>query len=215
METTGNVLRTSKFWRGYYDREDSGERAKPPGSASDFRFELPCGPRYSLRVEYALDSWGITLLLVDVASEETHELGWWDESRWHPYALRWDELMLLHRYWESSGDGGVAAERVLLLSPFVGIGMEEREDLAIRRQFLARALQSLGVADSREAQVLGEQALRPPSEDDYSWVSDPRVGWLFSGEYPCYSLRNHEHTGASEPRFPFERFAQLLIDTVA
>jgi len=210
MRSTGNVLRTSEFWRGYYDPEEARAGANPPGRAGDFRFELPCGPDYSLRVQYVPEPWAITLFLVEAATGERQELAWWDEARWHPYALRWDELMLLHRHWESSGEAGVAAERLLLLVTFVGVGADECEYLAVRRQFLARALQSLGVADNLEAQALSEQALRSPSDDDYSWVSDARVGWLFSGEYPCYSLRNLAHTGASEPRFPFEHFAQLL-----
>ena len=41
-------------------------------------------------------------------------------------------------------------------------------------------------------------------KDDYRWHLDADLGWTFtSDEYDCYSIRNRNHTGKGEGRFPF------------
>jgi hypothetical protein len=39
------------------------------------------------------------LSLLDRATGTEHPLGWWDDARWHPFALRWEELQALARDW--------------------------------------------------------------------------------------------------------------------
>ena len=41
-------------------------------------------------------------------------------------------------------------------------------------------------------------------EDDYAWRWDSERGWLLSGEYPGYSIRNDCHS-----RFPFAEFTEF------
>jgi hypothetical protein len=49
-----------------------------------------------------------------------------------------------------------------------------------------------------------------PSEEDYRWQLNAKLGWVFGGEYACYSLRNPEHSGGGEGRFPFDEWNQLI-----
>jgi hypothetical protein len=44
------------------------------------------------------------------------------------------------------------------------------------------------------------------------WTSDAELGWLFRGEYACYSLRNREHLLGTEGRFPFAHIQNLFGD---
>jgi len=41
-------------------------------------------------------------------------------------------------------------------------------------------------------------------EDDYAWRWDSERGWLLSGEYSGYSIRNDCHS-----RFPFAEFTEF------
>jgi hypothetical protein len=207
-------VRSVDFWRVYFGCQ--GVDGEVPsweslGRDEDVFFDLPCGPRYGLRVEGTIGYWSITLLLVDLASGDTHQLGWWDDAQWHPYALRWAELMQLEQHWLASCcESTTIAERLLLLSPFVGLPAVE--DLAQRQQVLVRALSTLGIREEGAVASLIDRALQTVSGDDYAWTFSPELGWLFGGEYPCYSIRNLDHRGDSEPRFPFEHFDKLLSD---
>ena len=70
--------------------------------------------------------------------------------------------------------------------------------------------QTLNLFSPEEMYQLVETTLLKPPSDDYRWTLNNQLGWVFGGEYPCYSLRNPEHTGEDEGRFPVAEFAQLI-----
>jgi hypothetical protein len=161
-------------------------------------------------VQFELQAVALTLL--NVQNSKRCELGWWDEIRWHPFWLRWLELEKLHRYWQDH-PGLLPCNPTAslpLLAPFVGTGVDETDALPVRRERIAAAYRELGLFSAEEIGRLVECALRGPPEDDYRWMRHETLGWVFGGEYPCYSLRNAEHSDGREGRSPFEEFARLM-----
>lgn len=205
------ILRTPDFWRTYLDTDRSAETASRLSWPATFDVTIGCGARHSLRVRYTFDPWRMELTLIASDTSE-HILGWWDDARWHPYALRWEELTAIHHYQQESGGVLLPEASLLLLAPFVGTGTHELGLLPARQALIAEALRSIGISDEAEALSLSQEVLQPPSDDDYAWAFDPELGWTFGGTYPCYSLRNAAHCGDSEPRFPFRQSSELLAD---
>ena len=97
-----------------------------------------------------------------------------------------------------------------LLAPFVGIGVDERDVLPTMQARIASSYDKLGLFSTDEVRELSEATLRLPTEDDYRWTRDATLGWVFGGEYPCYSIRNLEHANGQEGRFPFADFRGLM-----
>ena len=61
-----------------------------------------------------------------------------------------------------------------------------------------------------EIAALANKTLVLPSEDDYRWTEDEELGWVFGGDYPCYSIRNREHSDGSEGLFPFSEWSSVV-----
>jgi hypothetical protein len=218
------LLRSKEFWfyyqlgeahgldealvQRYAVRDSDGEGYRPV----TFSFRCPKGYAIELEVQLEHELYTANLLLSKSRESEPEELGWWDEARWHPFALRWDELEHLIRYWEEHPKACPwgATMALLLLVHFVGIGVDERDVLPTIQARIASSYKELGLFSTDEVRELSEATLRLPTEDDYRWTRDETLGWVFGGEYPCYSIRNPEHSGGQESRFPFTDFRRLM-----
>ena len=98
----------------------------------------------------------------------------------------------------------------LLLALFVGHGVDERGQLSARKDVLAKHYQHLNLFSLSEVAELSDRTVVLPSEDEYKWSQDNELGWVFGGEYPCYSIRNRDHYGGAEGRFPFAEWATVV-----
>lgn len=141
------------------------------------------------------------------------QLGWWDFDCWHPFGIQWNELQQLWRYWKSNEDLIPVSpdQALLLLAKFVGIGKSELTQTPARKQVIKSAYQGLGLEfDFKEINELSACTFLLPSDDDYDWSTDEELGPVFSGENPCYSLRNRHHIKGEEGIFPFAAFAEIM-----
>ncbi len=172
---------------------------------------LSCGDRLSLQITITPDLASIDLALRDAGTDAVAEMGWWDDARWHPHALRWSELLRLHEYWTERLDAAVhPSAAFLLLAVFVGHGSDERDRSAERKALIASHYERLKLFNAAEVAQLTDDTFILPSEDDYRWTRDEELGWVFGGDYPCYSIRNREHSGGSEGMFPFSEWATAM-----
>lgn len=171
---------------------------------------LPCGPMQSLSLSVCPEAYSIELGLK--VNRRESSMGWWDDVRWHPFAIRWEELLSLHRYWEALKDNPVHPNAAfLLLAVFVGHGVDEQESLDDRKSVLRDHFAQLELFSKAECKKLAERSLILPAEKDYTWTRDGKLGWIFGGgEYPCYSLRNREHAGGEEGKFPFSAWKTVV-----
>lgn len=191
--------RAPGFWSAYL-LEDSA------GSECPVHVTLPWDAERALVLR--ADELGKSLELVEPGGAAS-PLGWWDDARWHPFALRWAELDALADQWRAHPDVTLLAPiPLLLLAPFVGFGVGDEAVRAVALDRVARGLASLGVGD---VDACAARALLPVTDDDYRWTLDAALGWTFGGAYPCYSLRNSAHAGGAEGRFPFEAFRQRFV----
>jgi hypothetical protein len=174
---------------------------------------LPCGTESSLEVAITPDLCTVNLGLRNRNTDGIAEIGWWDDARWHPYALRWSELERVHRYWLSAPLPQIhPSAAFLLLAVFVGHGVDERDQFSARKSTIAKHYEQLRLFDDTEIVELVENTFRVPSEEDYNWSNDAQLGWVFGGEYPCYSIRNKEHSDGTEGRFPFSEWSRLMAE---
>jgi hypothetical protein len=176
---------------------------------AEHHFVLPWNDRFGFELHAGPSA--ITLSLVECVSEQRHVLGWWDEARWHPFALRWSELRMLVAAWANRSDVLAAPAPLLLLGRFCGFGGNENEQHEEARRCVADAYRGLGFA-AEDVSELTTHSLPRPDEADYRWTRDAELGWLFGGEYACYSLRNREHLPGKEGRFPFAHIQKLFAD---
>jgi hypothetical protein len=207
-----DIIQDREFWswylREYKDREWPELIARHGGTLV---LELPCLSRsqFRLRLDFGINLRSLSLL-VDGGSRE---LGWWDDARAHPHALRWAELRELDDLWRANGPSAACnAAAFALCAPFVGIGIGERPYLDAMRGLLLERIRDLPVFPRGVHADILAQTLRLPFEDDYEWRRDPRLGWTFSGDYPCYSLRNEVHSepDGKEGSFPFEQWRSIF-----
>jgi hypothetical protein len=93
---------------------------------------------------------------------------------------------------------------MLLLARWVGHGSDEAALLKERREIIAGTFEQLDLFHGEDAVRMAAQILQAVPEDDYAWRWDDERGWLFSGGYAGYSVRNDCHG-----RFPFAEFTEL------
>jgi hypothetical protein len=138
-------------------------------------------------------------------AEYRHELGHWDQARWHPFCLRWEEVEAVVRHMRQAPERQHISPELamLLLARWVGHGADEGDLLAARRQLIAAELERLGPFQGEEAARMAALLLPSVTEDDYAWRWDESRGWTFGGSYACYSNRNDSHN------FPFAEFAEF------
>lgn len=215
----GTLFASRDFWFYYqFGSEYTGDKhlldAHVSADAKTKNIDVRLvGPKpYSIEVSLGLDYWNVYLSLVH-AERDRSVLGWWDEARSHPYALRWEELELLVRYWREHSHAAPGGPEValLLLARFVGNDVASNEDFESRKLRLREAYLTLGIFTGEEIARLVDSSMFLPSEKDYGWTLDEKLGWSFGGEYPCYSLRNEAHAGSNEGSFPFDEFDSFMM----
>jgi hypothetical protein len=59
--------------------------------------------------------------------------------------------------------------------------------MSARKEVLAEHYRHLNLFSSSEVAELSDRTVILPSENDYEWSHDSELGWVFGGEYPCYS----------------------------
>ncbi|MEU7909011.1 hypothetical protein [Actinoplanes sp. NPDC049118] len=220
------ALRTPEFWRCYaldgtdgFDVDATGERlAEEIGEPN---LDLPVRPDWFLRLSLCFEVNLHTLYLCDLDPDEDYEdyedddedvpvdsqleLGHWDQARWHPFCLRWEELEAVVRRMRAEPDRQQVSpeQAMLLLARWVGHGADEQDLLVARRRSVAGALERPGLFHGDDAARMAAGLLVAVSEDDYAWRWDAEKGWTFGGDYGCYSNRNDGHD------FPFAEFAEF------
>jgi hypothetical protein len=221
MPDPTDILRFRRFWR-FYVRLDEvpldnemldlfGTTTISGTPYAEAVISLRCSQDCFLDLTITPDLATVNLGLRNLRKGCSGEMGWWDDARWHPYALRWLELERLHQYWlDEAIDAVNPSAAFLLLAPFVGLGADERGQLSARKDVLVGHYQHLDLFSPSEAAELSDRTLVLPSEDDYTWSQDAELGWVFGGEYPCYSIRNRAHYGGSEGRFPFTEWSTVV-----
>ena len=217
MAQPESLLKLPEFWRFYHPREGIGPVAFAGADPHQFdnaenrslKIRMPCPLSTAIVVDINFD-WMLTLSFASDRGE--HQLGWWDEARWHPFALRWSELEQMIAFWESNPDECPATptERLLLLTRFVGIPTDAEPEIDAARTRIRNAYRNQGLFHETELDAMVKSTVVLPTEDDYRWSKHESLGWTFGGEYPCYSLRNPEHAGSSEGDFPFKEFNQMM-----
>lgn len=172
---------------------------------------MPCGIGHLLEVSILPAFSSIDLGLRNTAANTVAEMGWWDDARWHPHALRWEELVKLHAYWRKQADFLLhPCAAFLLIALFVGHGTDEQSRYSHRREVFRQHYGQLQIFDGAEIDEVSNATLILPSEADYKWTIDDELGWVFGGEYPCYSIRNRDHASGSEGYFPFAEWAKIV-----
>ena len=178
----------------------------------DLTITLPLFDEFELEFAIGFNYWCINLVFRNVKKNSLHQCGWWDESRWHPYAIQWEELKILYRHWQAEPNTiPIEPEQaLLLLAKFVGLGKQERKQKKEYEKQLAKAYELLNILRPKEVQNLTGATIMEPPDDDYTWSDDKRLGKVFSGEYPCYSIRNTDHEGELNEDFPFQDWKRLM-----
>lgn len=196
-----DALRGRDFWFRYHAVDEDLQLD------AEHRFQLPWNDRFEFNLKAGPGD--LALSLVERTSGQGHVLGWWDDARWHPFALRWSELLMLMRTWSKRSDVLGSPFPLLLLGRFVGFGVDENTKREEATRLVGEAYRSLGFNGTDVAQLTAH-SLPVVDEDDYRWTHDAELGWLFGGEYACYSLRNREHRNGEEGRFPFSLVRELF-----
>lgn len=223
MSDASAILGYAAFWRFYMrlsedPLEDEVLRHFGTTTISGRQYaqttiSLPCGSEWSLELTINPEFVTFNLGLRNLKGDRAAEIGWWDDARWHPYSLRWSELERVHRQWLSAPLPQIhPSAAFLLLAVFVGHGVDERDQFSARKSAIAKHYEQLRIFADAEIAELVENTFRPPSEEDYKWSHDAQLGWVFGGDYPCYSIRNREHSDGTEGRFPFSEWSKLMAE---
>jgi hypothetical protein len=226
MSGKWDFLRLPRFWRFYVrlggtplDGEALGLFGATTINGEAYAesiISLRCGEGCFLELTVTPQLAMVNLGLRTARTSHSAEMGWWDDARWHPFALRWWELERLHQYWlDEPIDGVPPSAAFLLLAVFVGHGADEHGLVAERKEVVAEHYRRLALFSPSEVAELSERTVILPAEDDYKWSRDGELSWVFGGEYPCYSLRNREHSGGEEGRFPFAEWSRIVAQLPA
>ncbi len=199
-----NGFHDQAFWTRYLSDDVEG------GLTDALTVRFPWDGRLAL--ELVAGPGRKAIALVDPANGTEHPLGWWADARWHPFALRWNELERLTSDWRARAEVEPRAPvPLLLLSSFVGFGVDDDEDRANALAAVSAGFRMLGFG-AHDASALAGDALPRLAERDWRWTRDPELGWVFGGTYPCYSLRNRAHLDAGEGAFPFTELRRRFDD---
>ncbi len=220
-----DFLRTRQFWRFYVHLDESlddvtlsllGRTTINGESYAESVITLHCGQECFLDLTITPQLAMVNLGFRSMSMKRSSVMGWWDDGRWHPFALRWSELKRLYHHWLNEPIDKVhPSAAILLLTPFVGHGFDEREFVPARKEALATHYQQLNLFGASEVAELSDRSVILPSENDYKWSRDNELGWVFGGDYPCYSLRNRAHVGGEEGRFPFAEWSSTVAQLPA
>ena len=129
MPEVSAILRHKTFWPFYVRATEDplkGDILTHFDPSPDDEHEyldviLPCGSEYALSLSISPDWYHIELGLESPQFDTPGEMGWWDEARWHPFAIRWNELLRLHQYWKDCSTLTIhPSSAFILVAVFVG-----------------------------------------------------------------------------------------------
>jgi len=213
------LLQSRKFWPFYVRANEDKlsdnilsyfDKNKNDDVNKEITISIPCHHNYSLEINIIPDMRMTNLGLRNSISNTCSEMGWWDDARWHPFALQWEELLKLSGTWKNIDIHPSAA--FLLLAIFVGHGIDECSLLPKREAIIREHYNQLKNYSDEEIAELAKHTIIRPTEEDYNWTKDTEFGLVFSGEYPCYSIRNREHANGAEGSFPFSEWSEIMAD---
>lgn len=219
------ILDTPEFWR-YYQFGDAAlpedlldcyldkeyDQQHKQNLYNELTLDLPLYDEFELELTIGFNYWCINLAFRNLKKSSLHQCAWWDDERWHPFAIHWDELVALYQHWNSCPETiPIGPEQAfLLLAKFVGLGQQDRKLKKKYKKELTRIYESLEIFRPKEIENLTSATLVEPPDDDYDWSDDQRLGKVFGGEYPCYSIRNPDHEGELNEDFPFADWMRLM-----
>ena len=225
MAVSLDILQYKEFWEFY----QSGEVDLPDEFLDQFAdttfnetlkenchddlvVVFKCLDPYELELTINFSFWFLNLNFRNRKTGQLHRVGWWDQAQWHPFALRWDELIDLYNHWVDYPDliPVHPDEAFLLLAKFVGIGVDQRGDKKERDRDVMDAYKALTLFSPREIDHLTKVTVILPAEEDYNWQKNEKLGWVFGGDYECYSIRNTAHLGELDEDFPFDDWRLLM-----
>ena len=112
MSDSSGFLQLRQFWRFYVPLdEDEGEMVPLDGEILDLFgtteidgrpyaqsvISLLCGQDWFVDLTIRPELSFVNLGLRNCRTNSSSDMGWWDNARWHPFALRWSELERLHQ----------------------------------------------------------------------------------------------------------------------
>lgn len=219
------ILDTPEFWR-YYQFGDAAlpedlldcyldkeyDQQHKQNLYNELTLDLPLYDEFELELTVGFNYWCINLAFRNLKKNSLHQCAWWDDERWHPFAIHWDELVALYQHWNSCPETiPIKPEQAfLLLAKFVGLGQQDRKLKKKYKKELTHIYESLEIFRPKEIENLTSATLVEPPDDDYDWSDDQRLGKVFGGEYPCYSIRNADHEGELNEDFPFADWIRLM-----
>jgi hypothetical protein len=219
------LLNEPEFWLYYQRGEEEGLEESLLNKYFDFRrnleaetecdpltIRLPCHEN-TFVLDIYVDMYAINCGFRVANDVADYQIGWWDFGQWHPFGMQWDELIKIWEFWKSNPESLPVTpdQALLLLAKFVGVGKNELKDVPARKQLIKAAYGRLGLDfDFKQINELSSCTFLLPSEDDYEWTEDSELGFVFRGEYPCYSLRNAHHVTGEEGIFPFAAYGELM-----
>ncbi len=158
---------------------------------------------FELLIEFHPDISGSTINLFLYHNDNEYLLGWRDCARWHPYCLRYSEfLLILKQIKKYDNQWKDSLIPLLLLKDFVGFGGEDNEHRLVLSKQAEVVLNELNIDNT--------DYLAPCHiKEKYQWV-ETALGWEFTADYSCYSIRNAPHKDSKEGQFPFNLWRQLM-----
>ena len=218
MSKPMELLNEPAFWLYYQKGDDEGLDQGLLQKYFDFRHQPDenheCDPLVitldcldnSFVLDVYVDFYAINCWFQVPGDKTEYQIGWWDFGQWHPFGMTWDELLLVWESWKANPEQlSVSPDQaLLLLAKFVGMGGSELSNVPARKQIIKSAYARLGLDfDFKQINELASCTFLLPSDDDYEWSEDANLGRVFSGKYPCYSLRNSHHVSGEEGIFSF------------
>jgi len=140
----------------------------------DLSINLPLYDEFELEIMVGFNYWSINFAFRNLKKNSLHQCGWWDDSRWHPFAIQWSELQGLYQHWQSQPETiPIEPEQAfLLLAKFVGVGKQDRDKKKQYEKELVKAYEALDIFRSKEVQNLKAATIADPPDDDYQWSED-------------------------------------------
>lgn len=189
------VKADARFWEGYLRLGSDGALRIDPSDYGVVALEF--GEERALEVH--LTKALAALILTHPDLPEPVGLGWDDDARWHPHALRWPEVPKL-------------AARVTNCSPEEALLFLVRFTFVERRRHDAARALIAGALDAIVPELATEAYLDRIMDDldvrDASWRLVAGIGWIAEDGAPdgyLYSLRSREN-----PVFPHAELADVL-----
>jgi hypothetical protein len=209
------AVRVKRFWTDFLWMTDAAFPEEGEEDERDYpafgtcHLVFPAGP-HAVTLTFDDMHCSFSLGLLPAGEKEPVQIGWDDQTHWHPHVLRWDELDLLCRC-AALTDPSLAhpGPPLLLLHRFAPICVGDDVDMI--HPLLESAWRSLGLLSDAELSKLIEGADRRPA--GFTWRRHDQRGWSLhqseedelASECGLYTLRNGENE-----EFPFAAWNELI-----